>query len=298
MELNDISKHTAKKMNKLLESRYGFVVDYDKMTPAKAEKILAVINESIAQVKKSSAAHTAYKDPRYMEMLMVKESVSKYMRDYKPEMNKPGEKSAPKLQAAPKPTLRESIQEMSTGKNYQMIARAVELAAQGKAIPSKYMEAFVPVIGQITARKLTEGELGKSEVILAAKDMVDTLQDMIEDLSRMVNEELPQMMDSIRDQIGNDQAETFSGSVTETLNTLLDSVRGAREQMDASARQLAGEQVAAPMGLGGDQAASAAGANTIGEPDLSALDAGGETDDFGATDAAAGGDLELGREER
>ena len=102
MELNDINKHTAKKMNKLLESRYGFVVDYDKMTPAKAEKILAVINESIAQVKKSSAAHTAYKDPRYMEMLMVKESVSKYMRDYKPEMNKPGEKSAPKLQAAPK----------------------------------------------------------------------------------------------------------------------------------------------------------------------------------------------------
>jgi hypothetical protein len=62
-------------------------------------------------------------------------------------------------------------------------------------------------------RVLTEGEMGKSEAILAAKDMVDSIQDMIEDVSRMQNEQMPALIDTIRDQIGSEQAETFKSQV-------------------------------------------------------------------------------------
>jgi hypothetical protein len=293
MELKDINGAPNKRMNKLLESRYGFVLDYESMTPAKAQRILSVINESIAQVKKSSAAHTAYKDPKYMEMLMVKESVSKYMKDYKPE-NGPHKKTA-KMSKVSETTVRESIKEMSQGRNLNCITRAVELASQGKPVPSKYMEGFVPLLKHITARKLTEGELGKSEVLLASKDMVDTLQEMIEDLSRMVNEELPQLTDSIRDQVGNEQAAAFEQTATASLNGLLEAVRGARSEMDSAARALAGEQVDQPMSMPNDPMAADAGADLgLGDSDMDADD----SDGFGATDSAAGGDLGLGREQR
>ena len=294
MELKDIGgRRTHQQLNKLIESRFGFKIDYRHMTPAKATKMINFINESMRKLKESTAIHKASQDPRYMEMQLVKESLNKYMKDYKPS-NVPGKKSAPKLEPV-KHTSKSAISEMSRGKNYQLISRAVELASQGKPIPGKYLEGFVPLLKKLNERKIMEGELGKSEVILAAKDMVDTLQDMIEDLSRMVNEELPPLVDSIRDQVGSQQADSFSAAATQSLSTLLDSVKSSRESLDAGARQLAGEQVETPMDMPagdmGAEAGAAAGAK------LPAFDA-DETDSFSGVDAAAGGPETLGREER
>ena len=278
------TKATLKKMNKIMESRFGFKIDYAKMTPEKAEKMIAVINESISKVKTSSASHKASQDPRYMEMVMVKESLNKYMKDYKPA-NAPQQKASPKMQEIKSAVAKQALSEMSSGKNRQLINRAADLAASGKAVPSKYMEAFQPLF-----KMLKESEAGQAEVILATKDVVDTMQDMIEDLSRMINEELPPLTDSIRDQVGSEQAEAYNAAANAALSGLLDSVKAARESMDSAARAVAGEQVDAPMAMPEPEA-------ELPAPDMSDLDA-EETDGFDAVDAAAGGEEELGREER
>jgi hypothetical protein len=288
MELKDIRKSASyQKLNSLIESRYGFRIDFDTMTPSKAATMINFITESQDKIRRSAGSHAAARDPRYLEMQLVKESLSKYMKDYKPT-NAPGKKSAPKLEPVKAPSARSVISEMSTGRNFQMISRAIELASQGKSVPGKYMEGFVPLIRQIYATKLTEGELGKSETILAAKSMVDSLQDMVEELGRMLNEELPPLVDSIRDQVSAENAQAFSDSVNQTLTGLLDSVKTSKDALDASARQLAGEQVAMPMQMPGDQE-QAAGDIADDVPDA---------DEFAGVDAAAGGDQELGREER
>lgn len=277
------------KLDKLIESRFGVALDYNKLTRRKAADIIAVINESLASVRQSSKLHTAHSDPRYTEMMMVKESLCKYMKEYKPS-NAPSQKSAPKLTPVKaQSTSRSAVSEMASGRNYRLITQAVKLASAGKPVPGKCMEGFVPLLRQIAARRLTEGEQEKSEVILAAKDMVDTLQDMIEDLSRMVNEQMPPMLDSIRDQIGSEQADQFGQAVSQTLTTLLDSARTSREQVDAAARSLTGEQ-AAPMSMPADAG------NQAPAPEV---DLGDETgDEFGASDAAAGGSMPMGRAER
>jgi hypothetical protein len=287
MELRHMNNTTTKKMNKLLESRYGALVGSASMTPAKAKRMLAIINESIAAVKNSSAAHSATQEPAYMEMIMVRESVNQYMRDYTPS-NAPGAKKAPVLKPVKAAaTGRSAVAEMSRGNNYKMITRAVELASRGRPVPSQYMEAFIPLIQQLTKRKLTEGELGKSEVILAANDMVDTVQDIIEDLSRMAYEQLPQLLDSIRDQIGSEQADAFGASVTPTLSTLLDSVRTSRETINGAARSLSGEQAPRDMNL------------PTAQTDIDMNDPEDDVEDpFGAADAAQGGANAMGREQR
>jgi len=285
MELNEFnSKASRNKMNKIMESRFGFKINYSKLTAAKAEKIMAVISEAITKVKNGTASHTAQQDPRYMEMVMVKESLGTYMKDYKPA-NTPMQKSSPKMHEIKAAVAKKSIAEMSSGKNRQLINRAVELASNGKSVPSKYMEGFMPLF-----RALTESDAGQAEVILATKDIVDTMQGMIEDLSRMINEELPPLTDSIRDEIGSEQADTYNMTANTALAGLLDSVKAAREAMDTAARSVAGEQVDAPMAMPDPEMAS------LPEPEMSDLDA--EEDSFGAVDAAAGGEEELGREER
>jgi hypothetical protein len=110
----------------------------------------------------------------------------------------------------------------------------------------------------------------------------------------MQNEQLPALLDTIRDQLGMEQADGFKNSVAPLLQDLASTLQQGRETADNAARGLAGEQVEQPMGMG------MGGAPDLG-PELGAggemsdLDAGG---DFGAVDAAAGGGEELGRERR
>ena len=154
-------------------------------------------------------------------------------------------------------------------------------------------------------RNLTEGELGQAQAILAAKDMVDTVQDLIEKVGKMQNEQLPALIDSIRDQIGSEQADTFKGTVGTSLATLASALGQTRESLDSSTRGLTGEGAPDMGGLppggddmGADAAAAGlppmAGVGPEAPPDMDD----GMGDGFDGADAAAGGNEQLGRERR
>lgn len=227
MNLKELAPRTTKRLNKVMESRFGFAIDYDNLSYEKAQRLHMAVTESLSAIKRTHGVHTAEKNPKYMEMLMVKEGLSAWISQ------------------------QDSV--------------------------------------------LTEGELESAEAILAAKSMVDSVQDMLEDASKMLNEQLPPLLDSIRDQLGSEQAESYKGATTTALQGLIDSLGQAREALDNGARGLAGEQVAPDtMALGGDEADLGLDAEL--PPETSDLDA--EGDGFDASDAAAGGDEELGRERR
>ena len=217
---------TPQKINKVTESRFGFTIDYDNLTYAKAQRISKTLAESIVAVKKSFGAHTAEKNAKYMELILVKEGLDKWLN-----------------------------------------------SEQG----------------------LMESELGRSEAVLAAKDIVDSVQDMLEKISKIQNEQIPALVDTIRDQIGSEQADAFGAAITPLLQNLYQNIQSAREGADKAARGLAGEQVEQPMGMGG-----MAGEMPMGEPaaPLGGMASDMDADEFGATDAAAGGEADLGREKR
>jgi hypothetical protein len=138
---------------------------------------------------------------------------------------------------------------------------------------------------------IQESEMGRSQAILAAKDMVDSVQDMLEDVSEMANEQMPALLDTIRDQIGMTEAENFKGSVGGILETLQAAISSSREQMDMAARALAGEQTDQPMDMAVDAQAGMAPPVEAGEVDVEV------GDEFDATEPAAGPDA-IGRATR
>ena len=145
---------------------------------------------------------------------------------------------------------------------------------------------------KVNESRLFEDELGQAQAMLAAKDMVDSMQDMIEDLSKMLNEQLPPLTDSIRTAIGSAEADSFKASASSTLSSLLTTVQSSRESMDQAVRSLSGEPGAVTVpGAGADMEMPDMG----DEEDMTLPDA---EDDFAASDAAVGGDLPLGREKR
>ena len=224
MNIKDINPTaTPKRINRIIESRFGFSIDYKKLTVNKATYLNSRITENINRIRKSFGVHTAEKNPKYMELLMVREALNKWITEKK---------------------------------------------------------------------QLTESEMGKSEAILAAKDIVNSVQDMLEKVSKMQVEQLPALVDTIRDQISTEQADQFKSTIGEMLTNMVSQLTQARDLADGAARGLAGES---PMG---EMPMQMPGQPENLELDQADQSAGTSADNFAAVDAAAGGQSALGREVR
>jgi len=107
------------------------------------------------------------------------------------------------------------------------------------------------------ARRLNESEIQQAQVVLAAQDMVDKMQSMVEDVSELQFKELPALVDSIKNQVGIDQATQFNQDATAALTGLLQNIQGAKQQLDSALGVVTGQPAAMPP-AGADMAAAGA----------------------------------------
>ena len=137
-----------------------------------------------------------------------------------------------------------------------------------------------------------EGVEEQSELILAAKDMMDKVTGYLEDLASMKTEGALELVDRIRDEMGADKADAFLQKIQPAIEQAEATLTTTRQELDNGVRILTGEEVASePMGAD----------DTMDmDTDLDSLDseADEETDEFGASDAEAGGTEPEGREQR
>lgn len=138
---------------------------------------------------------------------------------------------------------------------------------------------------------LIENEMDRASLLLAAKAVVDDLQDMAEKVAKMEAEGVMPLLDGIRTNFGPEFADRFSDASTQALRNALESLKGAKEQISVNIDNM--EQIVTGEGPGNDMA------NNLGVPseaevapdndDQSAAEVEGDTAaepaDDGATDA-------------
>lgn len=95
-------------------------------------------------------------------------------------------------------------------------------------------------------------EVEKSQVILAAQDLVDQLQKMVEQISKMTAEELPAVVTGISNEIGTQESESYNQSVSEALTTLQQAVTAAKGTLSSSLGTITGESGGEEPAFGGD----------------------------------------------
>jgi len=146
---------------------------------------------------------------------------------------------------------------------------------------------------------ITEGEEDKAELVMAAKDMVDRVTGWMEDTAEMQTESMLELADAIRDEMGSEQSESFVNTVKPALEQMYEVMETTRVALTNGVGQLTGEGGAEePMG---DEMGDMGDMEPTDDMDAEApaddmdMDMG---DDFGADDAAAGGEEEAGREKR
>mgnify|MGYP000300382383 CR=1 FL=1 len=131
------------------------------------------------------------------------------------------------------------------------------------------------------ARIVVENEeVEKSQVVLAAQDMVDQVQKMVEEVSDMLVKELPALTSGVQSEIGVNESESFNQQVTEALTSLQASLTQSKGTLQSALNGITGQ--------GGEMAADNAFGDDSGDMsadmDMSADLSGGGEEDFSVDD--------------
>ena len=246
------------------ESRFNQTLDVSRYTKEELEDTANHIRTKIHNITQNTHFGQELKNEEYQKSQMMLDIVNQAINEYgSGEM-----KSDPKTKA---------------------------LVKKIQAAPGIQDKDKKEIIGDIVTdnEKIKEGVEEQSELILAAKDMMDKVTGYLEDLASMKTEGMLELADRIRDEMGADKADAFMQKIQPAIEQAEATLTTTRQELDNGVRIVTGEEVASePMGAD----------DTMDmDTDLDSLDSEGgeeETDEFGASDAEAGGTEPEGREQR
>lgn len=261
MRLGEMNNLSAEKLNQTMQQRVGWNFgDLSQLTVAQAGAMLETVDRKLAAIKTTSKLHESEKNGAYNGMVLAKQVLETFIAEAVDSPYAVGMAQAMKSTGDTPPLKKSTI------KKAHKIARAV--AKEG----------------------VFEDEVGEAESLMAAQDMVDRIQGMLEDVGEMLNEDLPPLTDSLRRSSSADAAANFNSTASGALNSLMDAVRSAREEMANAVGALSGQE---PTPMGADDTLDV----EVEEPGLDS-DEEFDLDDFEASDAAQGGNEPLGRAKR
>jgi hypothetical protein len=133
--------------------------------------------------------------------------------------------------------------------NSQSSSSYMKLVFMEQALSDHYNE----LRSQPQARIMVENEeVEKSQVVLAAQDMVDQVQKMLEDVGQMQVKELPALVSSIESEIGVNESQTYNDSVSSQLDALSASLKESSTALKNALNGLTGQAVDAAFDAGAD----------------------------------------------
>ena len=247
------------------ETRFNQTMDLSRLTKEELEDTANHVRTKIHEITQNTHFGQELKDDNYQKSQMMLDIINQEITE-----RKIGEYGG--MKADP-----------NTGKMVQKIQKASGLDDKEKK----------QLIGDlVTKEEVKEGVEEQSELILAAKDMMDKVTGYLEDLASMKTEGMLELADRIRDEMGAEKSDAFLQKIQPAIEQAEATLTTTRQELDNGVRILTGEEVASdPMGAD----------DTMDmDTDLDSLDSEGgeETDEFGASDAEAGGTEPEGREQR
>jgi hypothetical protein len=197
----------------------------------------------LSETKRQPAFHQSERNPAYLKMMMMEQALAAKLAEEMPVATAPGSTPAPgavnpaataaAVVAQQKdPKIKAALQKAAKGQSLNPEEQKIVAGAALSKTESKLRNAY---------RMLKESEVQQAQVVLAAQDMVDKMQGMLEDVTELQFKELPALVDSIKNQVGIDQAQQFNTDATAALAGLVQNLQGAKQQLDAALGVVTGQ---------------------------------------------------------
>jgi len=264
MKALELTKNvTTESLLTQFESRFGQTLNLEGMDQAQLEDMANMVRTKIHTITDNQHFGQELKDENYHKNQMMLDILNQAVRE-------------------------------AQGINTQISPQQQSIAKKIQQISTLKPQDKDAIIGAMVQKEtaVKEGIENQSELILAAKDMMDKVTGYLEDLATMKTESMLELSDRIRDEMGADKAEAFMQKVKPALESAEQTLTSTRTELDQAVRILTGEEIASTEPLG-----------TLDEPldtasdDLDSLNA-PSSDEFASADANAGGTEPEGRQKR
>ena len=250
---------TAESLIREFESRFNQTMDLSKFTKEDLEDYANKVRTKIHEITQNTHFGQELKDDNYQKNQMMLDVLNQRINEF----------------------------EIKNDPDTMKMADKIKNTAGMKDAEKKQ------IIGALVSKEnVQEGVEEQSELILAAKDMMDKVTSFLEDLASMKTEGMLELADRIRDEMGAEKSDAFLQKIQPAIEQAEATLATTRQELDNGVRILTGEEVASdPMGADDTM--------NMDDPDadLDDLEA-PETDEFGASDAEAGGTEPEGRDQR
>ena len=260
MKLNELAvTRPTQQIAKIFEGHFDQRIPFDSMNRNQLHSMYRKVRGTLNEVRATSARHNSEKNPAYLKLMMMEQALAeKIYEDEMGQQNPATPGINPQQNAA-----MAAKQKVDTVKKLE-----TDLEAKKKEVidlQNQLNSAKTTTTVQEWRRRaqdndyyLSEGEVQQAQVVLAAQDMVDKMQDMIEDSTEMQFKELPALVDSIKNQIGPDQAAQFNNDAQAALSGLVQNLQASKQQLEQALGVVTGQAPTpgADMGMtppGGDQ---------------------------------------------
>lgn len=229
MKLTELSAtRPVKQITKVFESHFDQRINFDSLSQSQLRQLYQKVRRTLDEHQQSTARHFGERNPVYLKLMMMEQALMQRISEEEiavvdvnsPEMKKIQDKVKSKQQLTP---------------DEQKKANAL-LAVKTE---------------NNTGNFLRESEIQQAQVVLAAQDMVDNIQGMLEDTTEMQFKELPALVDSIKNQVGIDQATQFNTDAQAALSGLVQNLQTSKQQLETALGVITG-QSAVPVVPGTD----------------------------------------------
>ena len=287
----------SKQIAKVFESYFGSRIRFDQLSRNQTRVMLSKVQGVLKEHRGTTARHSSETNPKYLQLVMMEQALTARLKEttMPPVAGTATATAAPAtgaVAAGGQPAVAGAVAKDPK------LAAALKKSAAGQSLnPEEQKLVAGAAMMQAESRlrramsRLNESEVQQAQVVLAAQDMVDKMQGMLEDVTELQFKELPALVDSIKNQVGIDQATQFNQDATAALAGLVQNLQGAKQQLDAALNVVTGQApagAAAAGAMGADIAAGAGDMAAAGADMAAAGDMGADAElDAAAAEAGA-----------
>ena len=231
MKLNELAvANPTKQAAKVFESYFGDKLSFESLSGDKASHMLQRVRALISEHRRTPEFHNSERNPTYLKLVVMEQALSA---------------AATAVPGKPTPAPTPAAMALQRQQKQRQYDDAIK-AKQKEIADLQREKAQLESRRSLKQRLKEASEVQQAQVVLASQDMVDQVQKMSEQVSAMQFKDLPALVDSIKNEVGVDQAMQFNTDATAALAGLLQNLQGAKTQLEAALGVVTGQAPVVP----------------------------------------------------
>ena len=255
---------TAKALNEGLAKQFGYKINLEQFSDVQLEDARNKLRTKLSQIEMNESYDSVLENADYQKTRMFLDCINQAIAEREMTAAEKEEEKAIKAKTD-KSGMKKSMQKQygkEKGKNVYFAT--IRKRAMDESIPDSWIESAIQRISlgesdnaelkaelrlryDLSESKaswlLCEGEESKAEIIMATKDMVDRITGWLEDVAAMKAEQLLELQDSIRDQLGSDVAQSYVETVKPALEAIYTALETSRQGLSNGLSVVSGGEV-------------------------------------------------------